>query len=148
MEGEVMFGEIPEFLEQEYFEEHTTGTLFLPDHTWQIRWFASVQTDAYDMQLLYPDGDMDEQARDELLDYIRQEASQYRELGVTADDRLIALSTCENGMTDGRDILIGQIIDEPDGETEGESEEGMAADSAAVDETAAEETAGRRSDAK
>jgi hypothetical protein len=100
------------------------------------------------MQLLYPDGDMDEQARDELLDYIRQEASQYRELGVTADDRLIALSTCENGMTDGRDILIGQIIDEPDGETEGESEEGMAADSAAVDETAAEETAGRRSDAK
>jgi sortase B len=109
IEGKVMFGEIPEFLEQDYFEEHTTGTLFLPEHTRSIQWFACMRTDAYDVHLFFPTSIEDEESRNELLDYIRQEAVQYRDLGVTASDQIIALSTCENASTDGRILLIGRL---------------------------------------
>jgi sortase B len=122
MSGNVMFGEIPEFLEQEYFEEHTSGTLFQPDSTRQIEWFACVRTDAYDSYLFQP-GYEEKEDRVELLDYIRQEAVQYREIGVTASDQIIALSTCENATTDGRILLIGRLGPAEDTESETETEE-------------------------
>jgi sortase B len=109
IEGKVMFGEIPEFLEQEYFEEHTTGTLFLPEHTRQIQWFACIKTDAYDEYLFQPSYVDNKESMNQLLDYIRQEAVQYRDIGVTTSDQIIALSTCENASTDGRILLIGQL---------------------------------------
>jgi sortase B len=122
MEGSVMFGEIPEFLEEDYFNEHTTGTLFLPEHTLQIRWFACVEADAYDIYLFDPEYPEEEEIRNELLDYIRQEAVQYRDIGVTASDRIVALSTCEDTTTDGRILLIGEISGETETETESETE--------------------------
>jgi sortase B len=109
MEGKVMFGELPEFKEQKYFEEHSTGTLFLPERTRNIQWFACVQTDAYDAHLFQPTYVADDEAQSELLDYIRQEAVQYRDIGVTASDQIIALSTCEDTSTNGRLLLIGRL---------------------------------------
>jgi sortase B len=109
MQGNLMFGEIPEFLKQKYFEEHTTGTLFLPEHTRRIQWFACVRTNAYDKHLFSPVSYGDEESRDELLDYIRQKAVQYRDIGVTESDQIIALSTCETASTNGRILLIGRI---------------------------------------
>jgi sortase B len=107
--GGMMFGEIPEFLEQEYFEEHTTGTLFLPEHTRSIQWFACIKTDAYDKFLFNPTHVNDEESYTELLDYIREEADQYRDINVTTSDQIIALSTCENASTNGRVLLIGRL---------------------------------------
>jgi sortase B len=40
MEGNVMFGELPSFLETDFFQSHTTGKLFTPEHTFAITWFA------------------------------------------------------------------------------------------------------------
>jgi sortase B len=109
MEGNLMFGELPEFLEEDYFEEHTTGILFLPGHTRRIQWFACVKTDAYDVKLFYPALYEDTDSREELLDYIEENAVQYRNVGVTVSDQIIALSTCESASTDGRVLLIGCI---------------------------------------
>jgi sortase B len=109
MEGNLMFGEIPDFMEQDYFEEHTTGILFLPGHTRRIQWFACVKTDAYDKNLFWPILYEDTESKEELLDYIEEIAVQYRDIGVTASDQIIALSTCESASTDGRVLLIGCI---------------------------------------
>jgi sortase B len=121
-----MFGEIPEFLEQEFFEEHTTGTLFLPECTRRIQWFACMEKDAYDAKLFHPTNYEDEESRNELLDYIREESEQYRDIGVTASDQIIALSTCESATTDGRILLIGRlsagVSNENESENESESE--------------------------
>jgi sortase B len=118
IEGKLMFGEIPEFLEQEYFEEHTSGTLFLPGRTCRIQWFACIQTDSYDRYMFHPTYYNDEESREELLDYIRQEAVQYRDIGVTASDQIIALSTCESAVTDGRVLLIGRLTTGVSADTE------------------------------
>jgi sortase B len=121
IEGNLMFGEIPEFLEQEFFEEHTTGTLFLPECTRQIEWFACMKKDAYDVKLFHPTYYQDEESKNELLDYIREESEQYRDIDVTASDQLIALSTCETADTDGRVLLIGRLSAGVNNENESES---------------------------
>jgi sortase B len=120
--GNVMFGEIPEFLDEEFFEEHTTGLLFLPECTKSIEWFACIKTDAYDKYLYRPLALDDEESRTELLDYLRDEAEQYRDIGTTTSDQIIALSTCESAVTDGRILLIGRLSSGVSNESEGENE--------------------------
>jgi sortase B len=109
MAGNVMFGEIPEFLKADYFESHAAGTLFLPDRTYEIQWFASIETDAFDRYLYCPVIRGSEATMEALLTYIEETAKQYRDIGVTTSDRLIALSTCSESTTNGRTLLIGRI---------------------------------------
>lgn len=107
MAGEVMFGELPNFVKSEYFESHTTGTVFTPEHTYYIQWFACLETNAYDNMIYNPTATCDEASMEELLDYIQSAATQYRDVGVTASSKLVALTTCSAAATDGRIVLVG-----------------------------------------
>jgi sortase B len=109
MDGDVMFGEIPYFMKSNYFESHTTGTIFTLEHTFYIKWFACLKTDAYDTKIFNPKKYTDEKTMSNLLNYINSKATQYRDIGVTASDRLVALSTCESATTNGRIILFGRL---------------------------------------
>jgi sortase B len=107
--GNVMFGEVPNFLEDDYFESHTTGTLFLPDESRRIQWFACIQTDAYDKYMFTPTVYEDIASRQELLAYIRLTATQYRAIDVMPTDQIIVLSTCSEASTNGRVLLVGRL---------------------------------------
>jgi sortase B len=107
--GDKMFGEIPYFLESDYFESHTSGVLFTPEHTQVIQWFACMETDAYDTQMYNPSGCYNQETMSEMLDYIKSKATQYRDIGVSTSDKLVALSTCADTTTNGRVILIGRL---------------------------------------
>jgi sortase B len=104
-----MFGDVLEFTDADYFDKHRTGTLYLPHKTYAVTVFASLETDAYDRLIYQPGPDYDVQ---ELLDYLKAESTQYREIGVTADDQIIALSTCVDAETNGRAILLGRLDEE------------------------------------
>lgn len=108
MEGNVMFGELDSFTEQEYFSEHETGILYLPKTTYRIEIFACLQTDAYDTQMFGP-GDLSEGDADDLLQQIRESSLQYREIGVTGQDRILGLSTCSDASTNARTIVFGRL---------------------------------------
>lgn len=108
MEGEVMFGELDDFVQRDYFEEHTTGILYLPEDTCQIEWFACMKADAYDQQIFSP-GNLSQTDQESLLTYIRENALQYRDIGVTGEDRVLALSTCSDTSTNARIILAGRL---------------------------------------
>lgn len=109
MDGEVMFGEIPYFLKKDYFQKHTSGVLFTPEHTYYIQWFACLETNAYDKKMYNSTTYSDENNMSELLKYIKNVATQYRDIGVSTDDRLVALSTCVDTATNGRVILVGRL---------------------------------------
>jgi sortase B len=110
MAGKAMFGELPNFLMSDYFESHTTGTVFTTEHTYFIQWFACLETNAYDAMIYNnPTAVCDEASMSELLSYIQANATQYRNLGVTASDRLVALTTCSAAATDGRIVLVGRM---------------------------------------
>jgi sortase B len=109
MAGNMMFGEVTDFLKEDYFQGHTTGALCTPEHIYYITWFACVKTTAYDTKLFFPTLYADQEQKDELLEYIKETATRYRDIGVTASDQIVALSTCEDATTDGRVMLIGRM---------------------------------------
>jgi sortase B len=112
LEGTVMFGEIPNFREDEYFESHEDGILFLPERTYRIEWFACLDTDGYDTTVFRPMVYEDKSSRRELLTYLKKESVQYRDLGVKVSDQIIGLSTCEDATTNGRVILFGKLTED------------------------------------
>ena len=108
MDNGAMFGDVVEFVKQDYFDAHSTGTLYLPDATYSISIFACVQTDAFDSLIFNPtyqtDGDVSG-----LLDYIQANALHTRDIGVTSSDHIIGLSTCSEAETNGRVIIFGRL---------------------------------------
>lgn len=108
MDASVMFGELANFTADDYFARHTGGTLYLPDGSYAVRFFACLYTDAYDTQVFAP-GNLSEQEQQAFLDRIRQEALQYRELDLTGQDRILALSTCSDASTNGRVVVLGRL---------------------------------------
>jgi sortase B len=107
MEGKVMFGELPDFEETDYFQTHRTGVVFTPEHTYYVQWFACLETDAYDTMIYNPTYYTSTSAVESLLAYVKENATQYRDVGATGADRIVALSTCADVVTNGRVVLLG-----------------------------------------
>lgn len=112
MENGGMFGDVVDFLDDEVFAKNTTGTLYLPGGTCTITLFACLEVNAvnatvYDVAARRAD-------TGPLLQLLRRQAAQYREAGITPQDRLIAFSTCAAAETNGRVVLFGRLdaIDE------------------------------------
>jgi sortase B len=110
MEGNVMFGEVTNFLEADYFAKHTGGTFYTPSGSYSIEWFACLSTDAYDNRIFNPTDVSDKAGYGELLQYIKEEAVNYSDgVNVTTNDKIIALSTCLDLTTNGRAVLFGRL---------------------------------------
>ncbi len=108
MDNGGMFGDVVEFVDADYFESHTSGTLYLSGGTYPVELFACMEVDAYD-RLVYAPGERCDLG--ELLEYIRGSATQYRDIGVNTSDRIIGMSTCLDAVTNGRIVLFGRLCE-------------------------------------
>ena len=104
-----MFADVVDFINKKFFDEHKKGKLYLTNETKKIQFFACMKVTASDTKIYHPDGYRKENL-DDLLIYIREHAVQYRDLNVTKEDSLIALSTCSEAETNGRVVLIGKFV--------------------------------------
>ena len=107
MDNSAMFGDVTRFAEADYFAAHPAGSISLPDAAYTIELFACVVTDAYDIAINTPERYHDDVGA--LLDYAAAQAVQQRDIGVTAQDRLVALSTCAGSETNGRVVVLGRL---------------------------------------
>lgn len=106
MEKGAMFGDLGNFHKTDYFETHTTGTLYAPNKTYHLELYACLAVDAYDARVFDPT------AQDaDFLKYIRENAAQYREINVSAEDRIIGLSTCADATTNGRTVVYARMTE-------------------------------------
>jgi len=105
-----MFGDVVAFVKKDYFDSHRTGTLYTMETSYPLELFACMQTDAYDSMIFYPEHRQGD-AYPEFLTYIRNASTHYREIGLSDTDRIVALSTCADGATNGRVILFGRIVE-------------------------------------
>ena len=103
MEYGRMFGALDEYLSEDYFNQHTTGTLTVADKIYDIKFFAVVEADASVPEIFAPT------ENDGTLDYVRKNALIWRE---PENERLIALSTCKFPQTSERIIVFGVLRDE------------------------------------
>lgn len=110
MEGDVMFGELKHFAESSYFAAHESALLYTPDEIFRVELFACLETDAYDMQVFSPGG-VSQADVAALLERLKQEACQYREIDLSQEDRILALSTCSDTSTNARTIVFGRLAE-------------------------------------
>lgn len=111
MQKDAMFGELEQFGDQTYFDEHPRGEIFYDGEWHNIDFFAFVATDAYDAVLFNTELDGAE-GNKIYLDYVKEHAQNFRPLYFSAEEHYIALSTCTSDSTNGRHILIGRITDQ------------------------------------
>ena len=109
MEKKTMFGEIGDFSDRAFFEARRYGNIHSGGRDMGIEFFAFVHTDAYDHATFSPN--IAEGGRQAYLDGLLSKSIYTRDIGVTADDRIVLLSTCSSDSTNGRDILIGRLSD-------------------------------------
>lgn len=108
MDNGGMFGDIVNFTNADYFAEHPTGTLYLYNETCRIELFACLQTTAFD-HVVYNPTIVNPETMQPLLDYLNQNAVQYRAVELACTDRVVGFSTCTEGATNGRVVLYGVL---------------------------------------
>ncbi|MCL2514134.1 MAG: class B sortase, partial [Oscillospiraceae bacterium] len=107
MKNGSMFGSLKKFGGREFFEANRTGTVFLPDKTYNVEFFAYMVVRSDD-DVAY--GILPETGEKQFyLDYIKENAERYRDIGVSPADKIIALSTCSYEFKDARIILAGKL---------------------------------------
>ena len=102
-----MFGDIDLFLDEGFFDQNTTATLYLPQETLDLEVCAVLSENAYSRTLFATPAGQDRVAEVRLL--AEQGAVHYRTGSISDSDQLIALSTCSSEATDQRTILICKV---------------------------------------
>lgn len=111
MQGGVMFGDLDKFMDEAFFENHTTGKLYLPDRTLTLETTAIIMADAYNRTIY----DVSERTEDEklaLISEIEEYALHTRGAPMHVEDQFIALSTCSSDYTNARLLLICRVTGE------------------------------------
>ena len=106
-----MFGDIGNFMDETYFDEHPYGNLFFDGKDHGIEFYALMQVDAYNETIFNVCPDTSEAKQAYLLEII-DNALYKRELNITEDDHLVLLTTCTSDMTNGRNVLVGRLTDQ------------------------------------
>jgi len=108
MEKSTMFGEIGSFADKSYFDAREYGALYYNGQEHGLEFIAFVHADAYD-SAVYRTNITGGEARQAYLGLLLSKALHTREVQVTAEDRIVLLSTCSASSTNGRDILVAKI---------------------------------------
>jgi len=107
MERQIMFGDIGQFAQKTYFEEHQYGNLYVDGQDYGIEFFAFLHADAYDRTIYSPA--ITGEGRQDYLEYLLDAAMYTRQISVGTSDHLVLLSTCASDATNGRHILAGKL---------------------------------------
>ena len=108
MDNGGMYGDVMEFVNKDYFDIHQTGHLFLPDGSARkLEIFAAIECDAYDKMIYSTDGR--EGHIMELVTYLKNHSTNFRDIGMRESDQIIALSTCVSLETNGRAVVMARV---------------------------------------
>ena len=104
MKNGSMFGTLKAFAEKDFFGANTRGTICLPHETLTLEFFAYLVVKSTDEKIYGAD------LGEGYFEYVRQNARQYRDIGLTDSDRVVTLSTCSYEFTDARMVLLGRAV--------------------------------------
>jgi len=123
MEEEEMFGCFDRFEDPDFFKRHRTGYLYYNGQNHRLTTFAFLRADGYDSGVYDPSVTSAE--LEDYVDRLLDRAVVKYDPKLEDDSRIVLLSTCETGATNGRMILMctvgpGEMVIE-DGEAVTES---------------------------
>ncbi len=107
MEYGAMFGSLDDYAGKDYLDSHNTGVLTVIDQKeYEITFFASCKAQANEKVIFDPSASDNRS----LLDYLEKYSLVYYPQKVSADSKLIALSTCQSAENNERIIVFGTLI--------------------------------------
>lgn len=109
MENSKMFGDLDLYKDASFFAQNTTGTLVLPDRSYQLEVFACLLVPASEQSIFEPTKWAN--SLNGLHDFIKKNALNLNEdvlaqLEATDGAQVLAMSTCSAEFTDARTILL------------------------------------------
>ena len=110
MNNSSMFGTLPSFRDSEFFEQITEGMVYLEETEYRLEIFACILTNNYD-GMVYNSLQNTSEEKTDFLQHIKDNATQYREIGVSENDRFLTLSTCSYEFADARTVVIGRLAE-------------------------------------
>ncbi len=112
MEKDKMFGNLALFKDEEYFEEHQTGTLILPDRVYGLKVYAVLLVDSTD-DMIFDPGQWQGENINKLIDYANNNALNMNkgvieniEQSEYSDLQILALSTCSDEYAEARTVVL------------------------------------------
>ena len=108
MDNGAMFGDIDQFTDKSFFQNNRTGILITSGQVYDLNIFACVETDAYEA-LIYNAGGITGDDFPRLLNFIEEHALQQIPMDASDLHKLVALSTCADGLTNGRTVLFADM---------------------------------------
>lgn len=110
VEGGAMFADVLEFCDKQFFDEHTTGILWLADTAYRIELFACIEVDGRDSVVYQDPSLVTPDLLPGLVDDVLSRSVQKRAVSIAPGDSVIALSTCEDATTFSRAVLFGKLV--------------------------------------
>lgn len=104
LKNDTMFGSLPQYEEQAYYDAHKVLYVLTPERTYVLTLFAGFVTDSDDGLYNLP---LTEKAREELIETSMARSDFSTELRPGAEDRIMALSTCSYAYDDARYVVLG-----------------------------------------
>ncbi len=106
-----MFGDLALYQDKRFFDQNSTGTLILPDRSYDLKIYAALIVGVSEEMIFNPD--LHEGGLSELIDYAQTNAVHLRPemtdaLKQAADEglQIISLTTCSGEFTDARTIIL------------------------------------------
>lgn len=109
MENGTMFSDIRRYDNADFFAANQHGYLYLTHATYRLEVFAYMAVQSTD-SVIYAAGTMDAFDREQFLTYVAENAHRYRDLSLTAADRLVVLSTCTNTSNEARSVILARLV--------------------------------------
>lgn len=105
-----MFGDLDLYEDEGFFHENATGTLMLPDRSYELEIFAYLRVSASEENIFTPERWRTDNSG--LLDYVKGNAMYVHEetleqIGTSEDfSQILAMSTCSSEFTDARTVIL------------------------------------------
>jgi len=104
MKNGSMFGTLKSFNDKAFFDSNRYGTVYLPRDRLELEFFAymvinpSTEKEIYNLEI-----------SGTYLDYVKNNAKNYRDIGLSENDRVVTLSTCAYEFADARMVLLAKV---------------------------------------
>ena len=103
-----MFNNLRLFTDQKFFDANPSGTIYLPDATYTIQFIAFAEIKPDDPMIYNTELAGDQTAA--FLAHVKTVARHFRDVGATAGDRFVTLSSCDYEFRNARMVLIGRLV--------------------------------------
>ena len=104
MNNGTMFGEFYKFGKEEYFNEHTSGRIYLAHETYEMNIIAYMVLPSTDKTVYDTNAE-----KETYMSYVKEKARQYRETEIGENDTVVTLSTCNHEYDGARSIIVAKI---------------------------------------